>query len=85
VNIAATGSFGIPLNIKQLYNTLDVEEAVYEPETYPALLVKVGQNRNHVTLYSNGKYIIAGVNSKIELENTFNLIRNKLKEVGALE
>lgn len=85
VNIVATGSFGTPLDIEKLYGTLDVEDAVYEPETYPALLVKVWQNKNHVTLYRNGKYIITGVKSEAELEGTFNIIKKKLEEAGAFD
>lgn len=85
VNIVATGSFGRPLDIERLYSTLNVEEMVYEPETYPALLVKVGPNKKHVTIYRNGKYIITGVESEAELEETFSLIKMKLEEAGALE
>ncbi|MFV2040437.1 MAG: hypothetical protein ACC644_00405 [Candidatus Hydrothermarchaeales archaeon] len=86
VNIVATGSFGRPLDIASLYTKLDVAERVYEPETYPALLVKVNVEgkKKHVTLYRNGKYIIAGVKSEEELQATFNEIKKKLQEAGAL-
>lgn len=85
VNIVATGRFPKPLDIQKLYSTLDVEQKEYEPETYPALLVKVGENRNHVTLYRNGKYIIAGVESEKELMETYEEIYRKLRDVGALD
>ena len=51
VNIVAIGSFGRALDIKSLYIKLDVEERVYAPETYPALLVKVKGKKKHVTLF----------------------------------
>jgi len=84
VNIVATGQFPCELDIKKLYCELDLEDMTYEPEIYPALLVKVGENRSHVTLYRNGKYIITGVTSKKELMEAYNNIYNLLKEAGAL-
>lgn len=84
VNIVATGQFSKELNIEALYHSLDVKEKVYEPETYPALLVKVGENRYHVTLYSNGKYIIAGTRSKKQLIEAYNEIYKKLRAAKAL-
>jgi TATA-box binding protein (TBP) (component of TFIID and TFIIIB) len=84
VNIVATGSFDKSLNLEELYKQLDVVQKEFEPETYPALLIKVGTDKKHVTLYQNGKYIIAGVTSQDELEATFNEIKKKLKEMGAL-
>ncbi|MFQ5888125.1 MAG: hypothetical protein ACE5HY_05460 [Candidatus Hydrothermarchaeales archaeon] len=86
VNIVATGSFPKSLDIVDLYSTLDVGKKEYEPETYPALLVKVkvGHKDIHVTLYGNGKYIIAGANSEKELMDAYNEIYKKLQEAGAL-
>ena len=82
VNVVATGRFPFELDIEKLYQELDCEEKIYEPEIYPALLVKVGKKRHHVTLYANGKYIITGVKSKEELMEAFNEIRKKLRECG---
>ncbi|MCX6820427.1 MAG: hypothetical protein NT016_00530 [Candidatus Aenigmarchaeota archaeon] len=84
VNIVATGNFSKRLNINSLARNLDVEEKIYDPETYPALLVKVGKNKKHVTLYSSGKYIIVGVTSKKELFLVYKEIVKKLKKAGAL-
>jgi len=83
VNIVATGRFPKPLEIEKLYLTLNLEEKEYEPEIYPALLVKVGENRTHVTLYRNGKYIITGAKSEKELKDAYDGIYKKLKEAGA--
>ena len=78
VNIVATGSFPNELDLEKLYNSLDIEKS-YEPEVYPALLVKVGKERYHITLYKNGKYIITGVSSVQELAIAYNNIYKKLK------
>ena len=68
-NIVASGQFPQSLDIEKLYHSLDVEGKVYEPEVYPALLIKMRENRYHVTLYQNGKYIITGVQSKMRWKN----------------
>ncbi|MEE8358259.1 MAG: hypothetical protein V3R82_02500 [Candidatus Hydrothermarchaeales archaeon] len=86
VNMVASGSFPKALDIVELYSTLDVAKKEYEPETYPALLVKVniGHKNIHVSLYGNGKYIIAGANTEKELMDAYNEIYKKLQEAGAL-
>jgi TATA-box binding protein (TBP) (component of TFIID and TFIIIB) len=86
-NIVASGKFPKKLNIEELYKNLDVSVKEYEPETYPALLVKVkvGDNLRHVTLYKNGKYIIVGVTSVEELESVYEAIYDELRRVGALD
>lgn len=84
VNIVATGRFPKNLDIVKIYKELDFPKKEYEPETYPALLVKVNVNGNlkHVTFYRNGKYIITGVSSKKELNETYEIIYSKLKNFG---
>jgi len=84
VNMVATGQFGKKLNLERLYQKLAVEEKRYDPDIYPALLIKVGKKRYHVTLYSNGKYIIAGVTSKKELAEAYNEVYKTLRSVKAL-
>ncbi len=86
VNMVASGSFPKALDIVDLYSTLDVAKKEYEPETYPALLVKVniGHKNIHVSLYGNGKYIIAGANTEKEMTDAYNEIYKKLQEAGAL-
>jgi len=82
VNIVATGRFPFSLDIEKLSAVLDCKEKIYEPEIYPALLIKIGKRNYHVTLYSNGKYIICGVTSEDELLEAFNEICKKLRECG---
>jgi TATA-box binding protein (TBP) (component of TFIID and TFIIIB) len=83
-NIVATGRFPKELDIVKIYREVDFPWKEYEPETYPGLLVKVEVNGNlrHVTLYRNGKFIIAGPTSEKDVDDTFNVIFKKLKEYG---
>jgi len=84
VNIVGTGRFAYEIDIEKAYTCLNCKNKIYEPDIYPALLVKVGEKNHHVTLYANGKYIICGVKSKRELMETYEEIRRKLKECGLL-
>ncbi|MBE3094107.1 MAG: hypothetical protein IMZ52_03680 [Actinobacteria bacterium] len=83
-NIVATGRFPKELDIVKIYKEVDFPNKEYEPETYPALLVKVEVNGmlRHVTLYRNGKYIIAGATSEKDVNDTYTTIFNILKEYG---
>jgi TATA-box binding protein (TBP) (component of TFIID and TFIIIB) len=84
VNIVGTGHFPCQIDIEKAYSCLDCKNKIYEPDIYPALLVKVGEKNRHVTLYANGKYIICGVKSKRELMETYQEICRKLEECGLL-
>jgi TATA-box binding protein (TBP) (component of TFIID and TFIIIB) len=84
VNIVATGRFPKKIDIVKLYNEIDFPSKEYEPETYPGLLVKVNVNGflRHVTIYSNGKYIISGATSDEDVINTYETISKILKDYG---
>jgi TATA-box binding protein (TBP) (component of TFIID and TFIIIB) len=84
VNIVATGRFPQEIDIERAYRCLNCEEKIYEPEVYPALLVKVGQKKHHITIYANGKFIICGVKSKKELDFAYAEIVRKLKECSLI-
>ena len=81
-NIVACGRFSKEIDIRKAYDVINFPRKDYEPETYPALLVKVNINNNlkHITIYRNGKYIITGVNSEKELKQTYSTIVKILKK-----
>jgi len=81
-NIVASGRFPKTIDIEEAYKKVKFAQAEYEPETYPALLVKIliDGNRRHVTLYKNGKYIITGARSKEELDKIYDKITEILKK-----
>ena len=86
VNIVATGRFPKEIDIVKAYQEVDFPIKEYEPETYPALLVKVEVNGNlrHVTIYKNGKYIIVGATSENEVDKIYETIFSILKNAGFL-
>jgi TATA-box binding protein (TBP) (component of TFIID and TFIIIB) len=83
-NIVATGQLPKELDIVKIYQEIEFPIKEYEPETYPALLVKVEVNGNlrHVTLYRNGKYIIAGASSEKEVYEIYKTIYGILNDAG---
>ena len=84
MNVVATGRFPKEINIVKVYQGLDLPEKEYDPESYPALLVKVEVNGNlrHVTIYQNGKYIITGANSEKDVDDIYEAIFKKLTDFG---
>lgn len=85
-NIVASGRLEKELDIEAIYSNVKFHHSEYEPETYPALLVKVLINgsQRHVTLYKNGKYIITGARTENELNQIYDIICDILKDSGYL-
>lgn len=85
-NIVASGRFSKDIDIVKLYQEVDFIEAEYEPENYPALLVKIMVNgkKRHVTLYRTGKFIIVGATSEKEVDAIYNEIMRILKQSNFL-
>jgi hypothetical protein len=83
-NIVATGRFPKSLDIVKIFQEIDFPLKEYEPETYPALLLKVKVNNNlrHVTLYRNGKYIITGASSEKDVNDIYKVIYDILSDAG---
>jgi len=84
VNVVATGKLPNDIDLTKAYTEIDVPLKEYEPETYPGLLVKINVNGNlrHVTIYKNGKYIIAGASSEEDVNNIYEAIVKKLRDIG---
>ncbi len=81
INIVASGRFSKEIDILKLYQEVEFIHSEYEPESYPALLIKimVNGNKRHVTLYKNGKFIITGATSEKDVDDIYNEITRILK------
>jgi transcription initiation factor TFIID TATA-box-binding protein len=82
VNMVATGQLNTKLNLSDVAVKIDAKNVEYEPETYPGLLLKLKENGAHLTLYTNGKYIILGVKTIEETNKSYEILVKKLKEIG---
>jgi len=59
-NYVGRGSFDQCLDLSKAYRKFNCRDAVFEPEIYPALTVKLSKYRVTVLLFSSGKFIITG-------------------------
>lgn len=81
-NIAVSGDFEQPLELEKLAVDLpkrgiDVE---YEPEQFPAAIVKLDNPSATFLLFSNGKFSIQGLKNKGEIEPQITRIQSLLWE-----
>lgn len=78
VNIAVSGNFARPLHLEELAIDLPKEgvEVEYEPEQFPAVIVKLKDPATTFLLFSNGKFSIQGLKSKDDIVPKINQITN---------
>jgi len=78
VNIAVSGNFARPLHLEELAIDLPKEgvEVEYEPEQFPAVIVKLEEPATTFLLFSNGKFSIQGLKSKDDIVPKINQIAN---------
>ena len=90
VNIVASGSVGMPLNLNELATQLQNVE--YEPEQFPGLVYKLQASKTNpqatFLLFSNGKIVCTGTKSEKEVHLALdklieNLKKAKLKKATA--
>ena len=90
VNIVASGSVGMPLNLNELATQLQNVE--YEPEQFPGLVYKLQASKTNpqatFLLFSNGKIVCTGTKSEEEVHLALdklieNLKKAKLKKATA--
>ena len=69
-NLAVSGDFGIPLSLESLFWSLDGQEVdvEYEPEQFPAAIVRLGEPEATFMLYSTGKFVIQGLTELIAVD-----------------
>lgn len=78
-NIAVNGEFGTQLNLGFLFEHLEgrVPEVEYEPEQFPALIVKLTEPQVTFLLFSTGRFAIQGL-------NTFEDIRPSIQRMWSM-
>jgi transcription initiation factor TFIID TATA-box-binding protein len=65
VNIVASGSLGIELDLENVYRDIG-PIGEYDPNKYPGMYFRFEENAPLITLYRTGKYIVTGADSKEE-------------------
>lgn len=85
VNMVGTGDFGREVDIEALSSDLQELEAQYEPQSYPALRMRFGENSGVMMLFRTGKYVVMGVESEEQLYDLLTRIVDVLKCYITLE
>lgn len=67
VNMVGSGSLSIELDLETLTEEIDHPETRYDPNKYPGMYLRFGEDAPLITIYRTGKYIITGPTSKEEM------------------
>ena len=78
-NIVASGSIGMALNLNVL--GLKLPNTEYEPEQFPGLVHKLKGTNATFLLFSNGKIVCTGTKTEQEVNDTTDMLIEKLKKV----
>lgn len=70
VSVAGGDNLGVELDLRAVAEDIVADVTEYEPESYPALLIKFDQDGSTVLLFSSGAYNIAGASSIEQLHTT---------------
>lgn len=85
VNVVASGSLPVELDLQQVATDIGEPVAKYDPEKYPGMYLRFGDDGPLITVYRTGKYIITGPKSE---ETSYSLreeFLKRLSEMGVIE
>lgn len=82
VNVVGAGDLGTELKLSSLRDDIDAYEVKYDEENYPGLYVQLTEGIPMVTLYRTGSYHISGAESEDALQETRELLLERLENLG---
>lgn len=83
VNIIASGTLNTELDLSQLTRDIGAK-AEYDPDNYPGLYLRFGEDAPLVTVYRTGKYITTGSTSKEEVHEIRERFLNLFSDLGVV-
>lgn len=80
-NIAVSGDLGVPLQLEKLAISLRNKECdvEYEPEQFPAVIVKTEDPSATFLLFSTGKFSIQGMRNIEKIEPQINRMKDRIQ------
>lgn len=81
-NMVASTSLGKGVNLNRVAFAL--ENVEYEPETFPGLVYRLEEPEVVFLIFSTGKIICTGGTSRPTIEKAVDILKKKLKEIGAV-
>jgi TATA-box binding protein (TBP) (component of TFIID and TFIIIB) len=84
MNIAVSGDFGTPLQLEKIAVSFRNKECdvEYEPEQFPAVIVKIEDPPATFLLFSTGKFSIQGIRNLENIERQINRIKDLIQSVS---
>jgi len=84
VNIVASGSLPLELDLERLSFDIGESLAKYDPEKHPGMYLRFDEDAPLITVYRTGKYIITGAESEEESEAFRDEFLALLSEMGVI-
>ena len=84
VNIVASGSLGLEFDLEAVAEEL-AAIADYDPDQYPGMYLRFGEDDPLITVYRTGKYIVTGADSEEEAQAIRERFLNLLADNGMIE
>ena len=81
-NIVAAGNLGFKVNLDVL--AMECENMEYEPEQFPAVILRLDDPEVSVSIFSTGKINITGAKSEESVKREAGITENLIKEYGAV-
>lgn len=85
VNVVASGSLPIELDLDRLATDIGEPIAEYDPEKYPGVYLRFEDDAPLITVYRTGKYIITGADSTEESKSLRGEFLTRLAKMGVIE
>lgn len=79
-NVVASIKFNVRLPLEKIATI--VEEAEYEPEQFPGLILRFGEGKPTALLFNTGTIIVSGGRTAEDIKNTVEKIKEILKGLG---
>lgn len=73
------------MNLERLADKIDEPVARYDPDKYPGIYLRFGEDEPLITVYRTGKYIITGADSEDELSSLQEQFLYFFVDTGVLE
>lgn len=81
-NIVSSVETDLELNLDRLAYKLEGVE--YEPEQFPGMVFRILKPKTAILMFSTGKFVVTGAKTPEEIEDAFNQLLAKLREIGEI-
>ncbi|WP_115891830.1 TATA-box-binding protein [Haloferax sp. Atlit-48N] len=85
VNIVGSGALDVELDLERLADDIGDPVARYNPDNYPGMYLRFGEDEPLVTVYRTVKYILTGADSDDELHSLRERFLAFFANLGVLE